>query len=49
MMEFSLYRSECADESKLNTRYTSRTHCFELLEISMRTGNVIHSRTVTVF
>lgn len=49
MMEFSLYRSECAYESKLNTRYTRRTHCFELLEISMRTGNVIHSRTVTVF
>lgn len=49
MMEVSLYRSEHAYESKLNTHYTSRTCCFELLEIIMRTENVIHSRTVPVF
>jgi len=48
-MEFSLYRSECAYQSKLNTHYTSGTRCFELLEIIMRTENVTHSRTISVF
>lgn len=35
--------------TELNTHYTSRTRCFELLEIIMRIENVVHSGTVLVY